>query len=264
MNSDADKGLNLDEAERLIRAAVTRDHPDLLVLPEFFLCLTGNAAGQRDSAEAVPEGPACLRLGALAKELNVAIHAGTLIERAGDAFYNTAVIFDRDGSVIDTYRKIHMFNAWMPDGTRISESEMVSPGESIVSYEFEGVKVGCATCYDLRFPELFQALRARDCDVVLLPAAFTLQTGKDHWEPLLRARAIDTQMYVFAAGQTGSHARGKKACWGHSMVVDPWGAVIAQASEGPGWVAGNVDLKYLRRVRQSLPVNEHHVLGANV
>ncbi len=260
LNTDAEKSVNLESASRLIRSVVAAEKPELIILPEFFICMTGNPAGQQASAESVPDGPTCRAMSALARELSVAIHAGTIIERNGDRFHNTAVAFGADGEVLAIYRKIHMFDVNVPGGMRIMESEMVSAGDQIVTYQLGGLTIGCAICYDLRFPELFRALRDAGADVIVLPSAFTLQTGKDHWEPLIRARAIETQVYLAASAQAGSHANGKKTCWGHSMIVDPWGCVISQASDGLGWAVGTVDRNYLQRTRRNLPVHQHHIL----
>ncbi|CUX52908.1 Nitrilase homolog 1 (fragment) [Agrobacterium fabrum str. J-07] len=129
-----------------------------------------------------------------------------------------------------------------------------------MTYKIGDVTVGCGICYDIRFPELFQRLRDLGADVIVLPAAFTLSTGKDHWEILTRARAIETQTYFVAVGQTGTHASGRKACYGHSMVVNPWGHIIAQSPDLVAAVTANVNLGYLKTVRQNLPVANHQIL----
>ena len=137
----------------------------------------------------------------------------------------------------------------------------VSGGREVVTYRIGDVTVGCSICYDLRFPELFRALRDKGAQIIVLPTAFELMTGKDHWEVLVRARAIETQTYFAAIGQTMSHDAGKNWCWGHSVVVNPWGAVIAQCRDGISTVTARLDMPYLKKVRRSIPVCNHHVLG---
>jgi predicted amidohydrolase len=260
INSQDDKNANVAEAVRLIRAAVQSDHPDLVILPEYFACLHGDPAKQRASGEAFPTGPACRALSGLARELDVFIHAGSMVETSADRSFNTTIVFGRDGEPLATYRKIHLFDVVVPGGVKYLESDTVSRGSEIVTYKAGDVVVGCSICYDLRFPELYRKLRDAGADVIAVPAAFTAATGKDHWEVLLRARAIETQTYVLAAAQVGTHAGGKKACWGHSMVIDPWGHIIAQASDRVGYVTAQIDPSYTAQIRASIPVDQHHVL----
>jgi nitrilase len=192
------------------------------------------------------------------------VHGGSFFERVPgeNRAHNTTVVFDREGREVARYRKIHMFDITAPDGTKYQESATMKPGDAVVTYECEGVTVGCAICYDLRFAELFAALAERGATVIALPAAFTLQTGKDHWEVLLRARAIENQAYMLAAGQTGAYeAKGKTLRnYGHSMVIDPWGHVVARASDGVGIVSSRLDLGLPQAVRQRMPVAEHRRL----
>ncbi len=141
-----------------------------------------------------------------------------------------------------------------------AKSDSVARGEEVVTYKVGDKTVGCGICYDIRFPELFRALRDKGADVIVLPAAFTLMTGKDHWEVLARARAVETQTYFLAVGQIGTHAGGKKACWGHSMVIDPWGHIVAQCSDSVGTAGAVLDFDYSAKVRANVPVANHHVL----
>jgi deaminated glutathione amidase len=149
-----------------------------------------------------------------------------------------------------------------PDGREYRESAVVGRGREVVTYAAEGVRVGCSICYDLRFGELYRRLAADGAQLLAVPAAFTLQTGKDHWEVLLRARAIETQCFVLAAAQVGAFPAGRdtRHNWGHSMIVDPWGKVLAQMPERPGFATARLDLEYLDRVRGMLPVGQHRVL----
>ena len=154
------------------------------------------------------------------------------------------------------YSKIHLFDAVLADGLEYKESAAFAPGSEVVACECDGIRFGLAICYDIRFPELFNVLADMGAQVMLLPAAFTIPTGISHWEPCLRARAIETGCYVAGCGQWGPYARGR-ANYGHSMVVDPWGTVVAQCSEGVGTVTADIDLEYLQVARRRMPVQSH-------
>jgi nitrilase len=264
MNSVSDKPGNLAQAKRLIERAVAEERPDWVLLPEVFDWMGGTSAEKLAIAEPSTGGPAYEALRALARDNRIWVHGGSLFEKApGESrAHNTSVVFDRDGREVARYRKIHMFDITAPDGTKYQESATMKPGDAVVTYDCEGVTVGCTICYDLRFAELFAALAERGATVIALPAAFTLQTGKDHWEVLLRARAIETQCYLLAAAQTGAHqAKGKTFfTYGHSMVVDPWGHVVARASDGVGIVSSRLDLSLPKAVRERMPVAEHRRL----
>lgn len=261
MNSQDDKAHNLAEAERLIREVVALESPRLVVLPENFPFLGEGRDNIRGSADTFPGGAAYELIAGLAAELKVTIHAGSMIEDAGGSFYNTTVVFGADGKEIVRYRKIHLFDVDTPNGISYRESDAVSHGSDVVTYEIDGVTVGCSVCYDMRFPELFRALRDKGAKIIVLPAAFTLQTGKDHWEPILRARAIETQTWFLASAQFGPHAQGRKACWGHSMVIDPWGHVVARCSDKVGFVSAHLDFAYQDSIREKLPCARHHILN---
>jgi predicted amidohydrolase len=191
-----------------------------------------------------------------AKEQGIFLHCGSFAERRGDLVYNTSVVYDRSGAEIARYSKIHLFDAKTPDGLEYKESAAFAAGDEIVTCDCEGVTFGLAICYDVRFPQLFHALADRGAHVFLLPAAFTVPTGISHWEPCLRARAIENGCYVAACGQWGRYARGREN-YGHSMVVDPWGVVLAQCREGTDTLTVELDMEYLRRVRERLPVQKH-------
>lgn len=260
INSQDDKAANLAAMERLIDEVMDKEAPDLIVFPEYCAYLSADPAAQRASGEPFPAGESFRRIAAKARAHKVTIHAGSMVEADGDARYNTTAVFGPDGEVLAKYRKIHLFDVVVPGGLRYLESEMVSRGQEIVTYRLGEFTIGCAICYDLRFPEIFRKLRDVGADVIVLPAAFTAQTGKDHWEVLARARAIETQTYFLATGQIFSHANGAKSCWGHSMVVDPWGAVIAQASDLVTFTSARFDKGYIERIRLNVPVDRHHVL----
>ena len=261
MNSGADKSANLDQARGLIEDLVAKEKPDWICLPEVFDHMGGDRAQKRAAAETLPGGPAYKLMSGLARTHGVFIHAGSILEKieGEERLGNTTVAFDRDGAEIARYRKIHMFDITAPDGAQYNESASYKSGDAIATYDCEGVIVGCSICYDLRFPNLFQALADRGAEMIALPAAFTLQTGKDHWEVLIRARAIETEAYFCASAQTGTHMQGNepRATWGHSMIVDPWGHVTARASDGVGWTAGRVDIERVKKVRAMIPVAKH-------
>lgn len=262
LSSQADVGKNLDRAASLIGEAA-RGGAKVVLLPENFAYLGGDEAGKRAVAEDVGPaagGPIVRRLSEAARAHGVHVLAGGMAERSGDPDrpFNTLAVFSPDGGVRAAYRKIHLFDVDLAERS-YRESAATTPGTEPAVIEAAGVRVGLSICYDLRFPELYRALAARGADVLVVPAAFTVTTGKDHWHVLLRARAIESQAYVVAAAQWGKHPGGRTT-YGKSLIVDPWGEVIAQASEGEGVIAAPIDLGYLARVRESLPSLRHRRL----
>ena len=261
MNSISDKAANIAAAEALIERAVSEERPDWVLLPEFFDWAGGAKADKLANAETFPDGPAYRMARAQAIKHRIFVHAGSIMERieGEERIHNTSVVFNREGEEIARYRKIHLFDVTTPDGAAYKESQAVKAGDQVVTYDCEGVTIGCSICYDLRFPDLFQALAEKGAEIIALPAAFTLQTGKDHWEVLLRARAIETEAYVCASAQTGSFTVGneQRQTYGHSLVADPWGHVVAKASDGVGIVSARIDPAQVKRVRGLIPVAEH-------
>ena len=263
----AEKAANIAQAERLIDEAVTADRPDIVSLPEMWTCLGGDRATKLAEAETLPPpgsnqpgGPAFEALRRIARDRAIHVHGGSLGEAAEGRLFNTTVVFDPQGHELARYRKIHLFDITTPDGTGYRESGTYGAGDEIVTFEAGGVTVGCAICYDLRFPELFLALRRKGAELVFLPSAFTVATGRDHWEVLLRARAIETQCWIAAPATWGQHqdAKGQpRHTFGHSMVIDPWGAVVARVSDGLGWTTARIDPKLTERTRANMPVLEH-------
>jgi deaminated glutathione amidase len=263
MNSTGDKAANIAAAAALVEQAVAEERPDWISLPECFDFLGGDRKAKMAAAETLPDGPAYAAMQAQAKKHHVYIHAGSILEMppTGERIHNTTVVFDRAGEEIARYRKIHLFDIAAPDGKKYNESAVFAPGSAAVTYRCGDMTVGCSICYDIRFPDLFQALAAKGAEMIALPAAFTLQTGKDHWEVLCRARAIETQAYVCASAQTGAHIAGKerRQTYGHSLAVDPWGHVIAKASDGVGIVSTRIDRDLVKKVRAQIPVAQHKV-----
>jgi nitrilase len=261
MNSINDKAANIAAARALIERAVIEEAPDWVLLPEQFDWAGGVKGDKAANAEVLPGGPAYAMAQELAARHRIFIHAGSIMEKipGDERIHNTSVVFNRQGEEIARYRKIHLFDVTTPDGAAYKESATVKAGDAVVTYDCEGVTIGCSICYDLRFPDLFQALAEKGAQVIALPAAFTLQTGKDHWETLLRARAIETETFVCASAQTGSFTVGneRRDTYGHSLVADPWGHVIAKASDGVGLVSTRLDMAVLDRVRRLIPVAQH-------
>lgn len=260
MNTQDDKAENLRVARSLIEEAVAQDQPDLVALPETFTSMTSDFDVQYRNAETIPDGEACQMLAGLAKKHGIFVHGGSLAERSEGKCYNTTVVFAPSGELIATYRKIHLFDVDVPGGRAYRESDTMKRGDEVVTCEAAGTTIGLSICYDLRFPEIFRALRDKGARVIFLPAAFTLLTGKDHWETLIRARAIETQSYVVAPGQIFHHDDGRKTCYGRSIVVDPWGTVIATAPDRVGFVTAEIDPGYADTIRAKMPVSNHHVL----
>lgn len=269
MSPGADKAQNIAQARGLIEALVAEQKLDLIALPEMWTCLGGTRAQKFAAAEPLPApggvgGEAYEFLRSIAQTHGLFVHGGSIGGLAGERLSNTTLVFNPAGEEIARYSKIHLFDITAPDGTGYKESATYTPGDQVVTFMAGEVRVGLAICYDLRFPELFLALRRAGAELIILPAAFTLQTGKDHWEVLLRARAIETQCWIAAPATTGAHTEGAKDevrfTYGHSLIADPWGHVVAKASDGPGWAAATLDHRLTARVRANMPVLEHRKL----
>lgn len=206
------------------------------------------------------DGRTCSRFSKLARRLGIHLLLGSFNERSDEPgrCYNTSVFFSPDGEILGTYRKIHLFDVDVPGGVRFAESATCKPGEGTTVVETPLARFGLTICYDLRFGELYRALVDQGAEVLMIPSAFTLATGKDHWEPLIRARAIETQCWVIAPAQHGRHDDGGLThTWGHAMIVDPWGIPVAVAPDGPGLAMAEIDLERVARVRQAIPVARH-------
>jgi predicted amidohydrolase len=260
LNSTDDKERNMATADRLTRAAAA-DGADLIVLPEKF-----NVLGEHEDYVAGAEsldGPTITWARDAARELGVDLVAGSIVEKreGRDKLGNTSVHVGPDGDVKGIYRKIHMFDVVI-GGIEYRESASEEPGDEIVTSEAAGgIPIGMTVCYDLRFPELFRILAIRGARVVTLPAAFTKVTGRAHWEILVRARAIENQAFVVAADQIGTHPPDKES-FGGSMIVDPWGEVLAHAPDEECFIAANLDFARQDEVRDRLPSLANRVAGA--
>jgi predicted amidohydrolase len=232
----------------------------LVVLPENFAFM-GEEAQRRELAERVDgarPGPIVSELAECAAKHGLWVLGGGMPERSEDVArpYNTAVLVDPRGTIAGAYRKVHLFDVTTPDGTSYRESAATMAGTEAVTAEVAGVRLGLSICYDVRFPELYRRLVDQGARVVVVPAAFTVPTGKDHWHALLRARAIENQVYVLAPAQHGKHPRGRQT-YGKAVAIDPWGDIIAQCSDGEGMVTAHLDFAYQDRVRTALPTLSH-------
>ena len=259
LNSQEDLDANLAVVARLVERAAA-DDARVVVVPENFAYF-GPDRLRRDIAEPGEGGPIQDALRGLAQRHHVTIVAGGFPELSSDPKrpFNTCLVVGSDGGVRARYRKLHLFDVELPGGRVLSESATTMPGATPVVTEVEGVSVGLTICYDLRFPELFRWLMERGAEVVVVPAAFTLQTGQDHWHVLIRARAIENQVWVVAANQWGQHPESRQS-YGHSVVVDPWGRIVGEHAEGTGVVTASLDLDELALVRRRLPCLEHRRL----
>ena len=270
MSPGSDKRENIAQARGLIGAAVDADRPDLVILPEMWSCLGGDRAIKLASSETLPRagetggaGEAYTVLQGIARKAGIFVHGGSIGERLGDRIANTSLVFGPNGAELARYRKIHLFDVVTPSGEGYRESDTFAPGETVVHVQLGAVSAGLAICYDVRFAELFLRLRRAGAELIILPAAFTAETGEAHWETLLRARAIETQCWLAASATCGRHFDGRgeaRNTYGNSMLIDPWGTVVARASSGPGWATGNLDHARTERVRAGIPVLDHRRL----
>jgi predicted amidohydrolase len=251
LNSSADPAANLAVADRLTRAAAA-DGAELIVLPEKWTAMGSDA--QMHAAAETLDGPSVGWARVTARELGVELIAGSIVERVDgqEKLANTCIHVDASGELKAVYRKVHMFDVEVA-GRSYRESDLEQPGDELVlSRTADDVELGLSVCYDLRFPELYRILAVRGARVFPLPAAFTLATTRDHWEALIRARAIENQAFVIAANQIGEHPGGNRS-GGRSMIVDPWGIVLAQAPDGEGHIVAELDLARQHEIRAQLP-----------
>jgi predicted amidohydrolase len=269
MTSSSDEAANWENARRLIERAAAQG-ASLVATPENTPYL-GPHDQKVARAEAL-DGPTVGRFAGLARRLGIHLLLGSFAERSDEPSrcYNTSVLLGAAGEVLAVYRKLHLFDVDVPGGVRFAESATCKPGElggpadpgrGLVVAETPVGRLGLTICYDLRFAELYRRLADLGADVLAVPSAFTLATGKDHWEPLLRARAIENQCYVLAPAQYGRHDDGGlRESYGHAMIVDPWGLPVAVASDGPGLALAEIDLERVARVRRAIPVRQHRRL----
>jgi predicted amidohydrolase len=255
MTSTSNKADNVEKAARMIRLAAARG-ARLVSLPETF-----NWRGKRTEEAAAAEnldGETLTAMGRLAKELEIHLLAGSITEHVPNQSrrYNTSILFAPDGKQLAVYRKIHLFDIDLPGRVTVKESDVKMPGSEVVTATTEIGTIGLSVCYDVRFPELYRRLVYAGANIITIPSAFTFPTGEAHWEVLIRARAIENQCYVLAPAQFGTNVHGF-ADYGNSMIVDPWGRVLARAGDHEGVLLAPLDIEYLERVRRELPSLAH-------
>jgi deaminated glutathione amidase len=255
LSSTEDKPQNLRSACALIEQAAAAG-AQLVALPELFTSI-GRSAQVLAAAEAIP-GPTSQALCDLTRRLGITLVAGSICERSSEPTkgFNTSLVIGPDGAILAHYRKRHLFDLEIPNQVNCRESSWLLPGDRISAASTPCGRIGQAICYDLRFPELFRQLVDAGCELFCVPSAFTLATGRDHWEVLLRARAIENQAYVIAPNQFGQHAPGF-ITYGRSMIIDPWGTVLATAADGAGLIMAEVDPSRVAAVRKQLPALSH-------
>jgi predicted amidohydrolase len=261
MTSTADVDANMSTVRRLVADAAARG-AQMVLVPECFAYL-GPEKGKVAIAESLEQGgPILDRCRDAAREAGVDVVYGGFWEKgdSADKVRNACIYMRSDGTIAAVYRKIHLFDVDLQDGTKLLESETVEAGSEIAVADAPFGRLGLSVCYDLRFPELYRRLVDGGAIALAIPAAFTLTTGKDHWHVLLRARAIEQQCYVLAAAQTGHHY-GKRWSYGHALIVDPWGTVLAECGEGEGVAVAEIDPGYVTKVRKAVPSLAHRRLG---
>jgi predicted amidohydrolase len=259
MRSGTDVAANVAGAERLIRAAAAAG-AEYVLTPEMTTILDKDRTRLLASIDVQESDPSLARFRALAKELGIHLHIGSMAirlpgagEDGGDAVANRSFLIGRDGEIAATYDKIHMFDVDLAGGESYRESRLYKPGETMVVADLPSAKLGLTVCYDVRFPHLYRALAKAGADVIAVPAAFTRTTGEAHWHVLLRSRAIETGAFIVAAAQGGAHDDGRET-YGHSLIVDPWGAVLAEADHAePGFILAGIDPTTSALTRARIP-----------
>lgn len=263
LRSGADIPRNLERLEALAsRAAGTG--AALIATPENTTFL--GAPAQKVAIAEPIDGRTHTRLGKLARMLRVHLLVGSVAERCDEPglegrCYNTSLLFGPSGDLLARYRKLHLFDIDLPGGPSFRESAHIAPGAEVVAVPTPLGVIGLSICYDLRFPEMYRRLVDAGAELLTVPSAFTLQTGKDHWHTLLRARAIECQAFVLAPAQEGRHDdTGLRHSYGHALIADPWGTVVAECADGEGFCLAEIDLERVRRVRAAMPVELHRRL----
>ncbi|QUH26972.1 carbon-nitrogen hydrolase family protein [Serpentinicella alkaliphila] len=251
MNVTDSKRKNLENARKMVCEAVKEKKADIIVLPEMFNCPYDTKVMSEYAEEY--DGETSQVLAALAKELDVYIIGGSIPEKSENKLYNTSLIFDNEGAIIGRHRKVHLFDVDIENGIRFKESDVLCPGNEVTVVETKYCKIGVAICFDIRFPELMRSMVLSGAEIIVVPGAFNMITGPAHWDALIKVRAIDNQVYFIAA----SPARNEKAnyiAYGHSAIVNPWGEFIAWAEEREQIICSEIDLKYIEKVRNELPL----------
>lgn len=258
MTSTQDVKNNLLQAEKYIDQAA-KEGAQLIVLPEMFALMGVDQMDKVKAKEKFGAGPIQDFLSRQAAKHKIWLVGGTIpieVNEEHPKVYATCLVFDDAGKIVGRYDKIHMFDVKLVTKESYQESRAIEAGKNIVVLPTPFGKLGLAVCYDIRFPELFRAIQEKGAEMIAFPAAFTYTTGTVHWDTLVRARAIENQIYMMAAAQTGTHP-GERKTYGHSMVVDPWGAVKAERGDDTGVVTAEIDIDYLQKLRETFPVLSH-------
>ncbi|RUO71936.1 carbon-nitrogen hydrolase family protein [Idiomarina ramblicola] len=257
MSSRPDPQDNLATVAQLLEQ-LPAARPQLVVLPEAFCCFGAGDRAQLDMAETYQDGKVQRQLASLAKTHGIYLVGGTLPIKAGERFSAASLLFGPDGTIVNRYDKIHLFDVDVADNTKnYRESKWTQPGAKVVTAATDLGVVGMSVCYDLRFPELFRALRQAGSDIIVLPSGFTQVTGKAHWHALVRARAIEQQIFIVAPNQFGQHDNGRET-YGHSIIVSPWGEILAEQEQGEGIISVSVDLADIESIRKQMPVAQQN------
>ena len=247
---------NLKTIEAMIREAAGKG-AKFIVTPENTDRLGGDPAIKLQTAFKAEDHPMIALLAKLSRELKVWILAGSVSAKiSDDKLANRQLLFSPDGKVVSSYDKIHLFDVDLPNGDKYRESDLFTGGDKLVLSDMDGIKLGQTICYDIRFAYLYRALAQAGAQILAIPAAFTVPTGEAHWEVLLRARAIETGSFVVAAAQTGEHDGGRKT-WGHSMIIDPWGKILAEAGAEPGIIYADLNMDDVTKARNAIPALKH-------
>lgn len=255
LNSSNNKKNNLEEVRRLVTECCEKHQPTFVALPEMFSFLGGNIEDKKNAAEDITKSESIETLKKLARNFKVYIHGGSIIEYDAGNYFNTTCVINPTGEIIAKYRKINLFNFSSLKKESYNEAALFSPGDAIITYDIGNIKIGATICFDLRFCKIFEQLIKKNVDVIVVPSAFTYETGKAHWEILCRARAIETQCYLLAPAQTGTYRDNveTRSTWGHSMIVNPWGDIIAKLESEVGFTVATLDFDFLKKVRERLP-----------
>ncbi|MEH7342567.1 carbon-nitrogen hydrolase family protein [Bacillus sp. JJ1532] len=251
MDSQNEKNINLEKAEIFIREAVQKG-AEFVALPEYFNFI-GTEEEEGENAEYLDSGRTVQFLKDVAKEFNIWLHGGSILEKVkgNEKYYNTSILINPNGEIVSEYRKVHLYDVDINNGPEFQESKTKDFGKKIVVANTEFAKVGLSICYDVRFPELYRLLALQGAEMIVAPAEFPTFTGKDHWEVLLRARAIENQVFVVAPAQIGNKPAFHS--FGRSKIVNPWGTVIATAADKEMVLMAELDFSYLRDLRKQLP-----------
>ncbi len=252
MQVQPSKKENLAKVEELIK---TIPDPEMVILPEMFNC-PYDISLFPDYAEEYGNSQTVTFLAEMALRYKIFLVGGSIPEKSSDKIFNTCFVFNPKGELVTRYRKTHLFDVHLSDGLKIQESKTLTPGDQLVCFDANNWRIGLAICYDIRFPELTRALTQMGAEILLLPAVFNMKTGPAHWQALLRIRAVDNQIYLVGAS-SAHNPRDNYVAYGHSMIVDPWGKIIAQATGEEEIITGTISKERITQIRRDFPLLRH-------